>query len=419
MSDCNNDVEAEALYVALGDEADFAIPVVDLNGAQFTIPAELDNDLYTPLSRLTEADLTTRKLEGTGLFDGLMEATNAQLQEQYDSGRITGSEFASAYVSGLQSAMGNAVQYLLSRDTTHWQAVVAQQQARAAELEVVKTRLMVEESKARMLAAQLDVKTKAAQLALGKMQLVSEDVRTCLLRVQKSQAEYELTNILPIELAKSQSQIAATDAGTAQTNAQTVLLGTQEAQAEYELANILPIELAKSQAQIAATDAGTLLTTSQKDKTLYETASVLPAQIAKINSDKEVSDYTWETVMPAQVAGITADTVGKVYNNDFILPEQRASIKEQTEAHRAKTLDTRSDGVTPITGAIGKQKDLHTQQVKSYQDDSQTKLIKILTDTWITGKSMDENYGTPSAYTEGYVNSAVAALRANLGLPAS
>ena len=376
MSDCNNDVEAEALYVALGDEADFAIPVVDLNGAQFTIPAELDNDLYTPLSRLTEADLTTRKLEGTGLFDGLMEATNAQLQEQYDSGRITGSEFASAYVSGLQSAMGNAVQYLLSRDTTHWQAVVAQQQARAAELEVVKTRLQVEESKARMLAAQLDVKTKAAQLALGKMQLVSEDVRTCLLRVQKSQAE-------------------------------------------YELANILPIELAKAQAQIAATDAGTLLTTSQKDKTLFETASLLPAQIAKINSEKEVSDYTWETVMPAQVAGITADTEGKEYNNQFILPEQRASIQEQTEAHRAKTLDTRSDGVTPITGAIGKQKDLHTQQVKSYQDDSQTKLIKILTDTWITGKSMDEAYPIPPAFEQTYVNSAVAALRANLGLPVS
>jgi hypothetical protein len=46
-------------------------------------------------------DLTTEvasPTEGTGIFDILLEKMETRIQEQYDAGRITGSDFATVYL---------------------------------------------------------------------------------------------------------------------------------------------------------------------------------------------------------------------------------------------------------------------------------------------------------------------------------
>lgn len=363
ISDCENDVTAAALYDALKETTAFTIP--DLTGADFTIP-ETSDTAYPTLTPLNEGDLTERKVEGKGMFDGLMEALNVQIQSQYAEGRIASDQYAEAYVGVTTAALGNAVQYLLSKDQAHWQAVLVQQQARAAEITAIAAKVALEEAKVRLLTAELEMKRQSSELALTKMRIAGEDANICLTKAKIAAQEYETANISPAEVSRINSQTAV---GTAQAAQST-----------------------------------------------YETASVLPAQVNKLNSEKAATDYQYQTVLPAQVAGMTADTVGKVYNNENILPVQKLNVQEQMEANRAKTMDIRSDGVTLVEGSIGKQKDLHFQQIKSYEHDSQIKTTRMLVDSWITQKTLDDGLTPPTQITDSYINSALSGVRTNIGI---
>jgi len=107
---------------------------------------------------------------------------------------------------------------------------------------------------------------------------------------------------------------------------------------------------------------------------------------------------------------------GLDFTNDNILPRQRDLLQEQIEVQRAQTLDTRSDDLTPVTGSVGKQKALYTQQITSYQRDAETKAVKIFTDAWITQKTMDEGLLAPDQFTNTNINEMLIAIRANLNM---
>ena len=54
--------------------------------------------------------------EGTGVFDELMKAINGNIQVQYDSGRIKGSEYATVYLGSMQAAISEAMKFMLTKD---------------------------------------------------------------------------------------------------------------------------------------------------------------------------------------------------------------------------------------------------------------------------------------------------------------
>lgn len=103
------------------------------------------------------------------------------------------------------------------------------------------------------------------------------------------------------------------------------------------------------------------------------------------------------------------------YNLANMLPQQLEVLKEQTEAQRAQTLDTRTDGTT-IVGLLGKQKALYTQQITSYQRDAEVKTAKLFTDAWITQKTMDEGLLPPTGFTNASLDTILTKLKLNNGL---
>lgn len=341
---CESDVVAQHLYDGLVSAGEFDVPTVNLSDPQFANPDFTGNDLIAQLSRLTEADLTSRSPEGSGLFDGLMESIKAHLNEEHTSNRITSKEYADTYVALTSAALGNAVQFLLSRDQAYYQSVLVQKQAEVAAIQAVTARVELEKAKAELISVQADAKTRAAQYVHTMIMAAGEDAKRCLTEKQSSVA-----------------------------------------QAQY-------------------------------DQTLYETAQILPANLANINADTNTKVYTHDNLMPAQLAGITADTAAKTYTNSFILPEQLENLREQVEAQRAKTLDTRTDGITAVAGSIGKQKELHQQQIDSYKRDAEWKVAKGILDTWITQKSLDEGLVAPTALNDGNINSIMSAIRTNLSI---
>lgn len=99
----------------------------------------------------------------------------------------------------------------------------------------------------------------------------------------------------------------------------------------------------------------------------------------------------------------------------FILPQQRLLLLEQTESARAQTLDNRTDGAL-VVGVLGKQKDLYTQQITSYQRDAEVKAAKLWVDAWTVQKTIDEGLLPPNNFTNASLDPILTTIKDNNNL---
>lgn len=285
---CGADTTANTLLTSLLAGKSFDLPDVDLSDDKFQIPDD-EGSLYDNVDKLTNEDLTTRVVDGSGVFDALMSGLSAHLKKEYEQNRITGEQYTKAYTASVGGALQTAASFLLGRDQAYWQAVLTQMQARQAEIQVVTARVQLEVAKAQLATARIQAQTAEAEFGLTKMKIATEDQQYCLLKVQTEQSEYTLNDIMPTQ------------------------------------------------------------------KTLLE---------------------------------------------------------EQVEVQRAQTMDTRTNGIT-IKGSVGKQKDLYTQQIISYQRDAEVKAAKLFTDAWITQKTIDEGLLAPGAFRNDSINVILRNIKAN------
>ena len=56
------------------------------------------------------------KWEGTGVFDIIMKAANENIKIQNQVSRITGAEYAEVYLGTMQTAISEAMRFILNRD---------------------------------------------------------------------------------------------------------------------------------------------------------------------------------------------------------------------------------------------------------------------------------------------------------------
>lgn len=117
----------------------------------------------------------------------------------------------------------------------------------------------------------------------------------------------------------------------------------------------------------------------------------------------------------ATYAQLVAQTNQVLYQTSDLLPVQKLATQEQAEAARAQTLDTRTDGQT-VVGSVGKQKDLYTQQITSYQRDSEVKAAKLYTDAWTVMKTIDEGLDPPTSFANTNLQTVLAHIQTNNNL---
>ena len=154
-------------------------------------------------------------------------------------------------------------------------------------------------------------------------------------------------------------------------------------------------------AQIQAVTARVTLATSKAQYVL-----------AKIQALSSKSEYA---LTKMKIATESETYCAALFNASQMLPQQLKLVTEQTEAQRAQTLDTRSDGTT-VTGSVGKQKELYSQQITSYQRDAEVKASKLFTDAWITQKTIDEGLNPPNGFTNASIDTILTKLKSNNGL---
>lgn len=563
-SDTNTDDLSNALFSNLTTEVNFELPDIDLNDPMYNLGDTADNPLYKEVTSIKLEDLTTREPCGDGVFDALMEAYSKHIAIEYEKGRITGSEYARAYVELTSAAMSQSVQFLLSKDQAYWQALLVQAQGKAAQIAAIQALVELAKLKAEYSMSTVMVEKTKADYALVKMQLSLEDVKYDLTKTQDAIAEYDLQNLKPVELqtlqenmlmSQAQRQMMETDRDIkiyqlstlmpdehSKNLAELSMLGKQEDKIDaeiaainfdvqqmlpaqmarigaetdqiavitdkhsYELATLMPDQhsltlqqIAKSTKEVeiltfemeevkpvelAHLQAQTSLVEAQANKAAYELSTLLPDEhnlnlkkidladneILKINKDIEVLDFTITEMMPAQLTKMTAETAqidmqtnkisadrdNVVYSTNFLMPSQRDSYiadtavknyqatavlpaqventesdtlikeytrlqilpvqrsftQEQTEAKRAETLNTRTDGLT-VAGTVGKQKELYTQQIESYKRDAETKVARMMIDTWITQKGIDEGLVAPTQLQNASIDGVISTLKQN------
>ena len=56
------------------------------------------------------------KWEGTGVFDIIMKAANENIKIQNQASRITGAEYAEVYLGTMQTAISEAMRFILNKD---------------------------------------------------------------------------------------------------------------------------------------------------------------------------------------------------------------------------------------------------------------------------------------------------------------
>ena len=292
--------------------------------------------MTTTPPRLSEHfdDLTQIKIEGSGLFDELMQSVKSHLQEEYDKQRIRGADYTQAYVASMQAAMGNAVQYLIGM-----RLIDAELTKIAADTVQVETQTKLVEEQIRQQAYITDVQLPS--------QVLQTNTQTNLIEEQIRQQGYITDVKLPAEVA--------------QINIQSDLIGEQIKEQQYVTNFKLPAEVRLIGSQTTQVEAQTNLTNAQ---TTTET-TMLPLKvdqtIAQTNQVREQTKLvvaqttTEETMLPLKVAQTTAQTVQ--------LEEQTKLVVAQT-ATETTMLPLKVAQTTAQTAQIEKQTLQVTEQTK-------------------------------------------------------
>lgn len=408
---CDADSQANSLYTSLTADAPTP-PTVDLSGDQFSFVPDQTTDLYSDIVSVTLDELTTGHLDGEGVFDVMMASIDKHIEREFKGNRLTGDQYANVYLNVVTAVLDQSVKFLLSKDRARWEALTAQMNARIAEIKATEALILLEKVKMETQKAIFDMQNSAAEYAATKMGLAISDVEYCLIKSKSETEAYTRNWLLPADLAIKQferNEILPAEAAIAKVKHRRVL-PAEAALNEFQHREILPIERDTAAYNLASVmPVGVAIETFKLDKSIvvgYAQEQLklnfqMPAQIELVDEQKEA--------VRAQTRDNRSDGLTPVTG---LMGRQATLLDEQGEAERAKTLDDRSD-TAGVVGSIGKQKDLYTQQIDSFIKDAQHKTAKMYLDSWITQKTLDEGLTPPNQFTNAEVEIVLARVRGN------
>ena len=234
-------------------------------------------------------DLTGGEVAGAGLFDELQRTSKAHLVDEYNAGRITGTDYATAYLGVMQSNLQVASQYVLQYQLTNQQILVLQEQVEQA-------------------------KKQNELLELQKEQL----------RLANETAQYNLDNMLPAQYEGILEQNKTAVQNTLNTITQGDLLAKQIIQLDAQI-DLTGKQEAMVDSQILTEQANTTLPTGGLTKATYDKTLV----------EEQLLNQKLETEK-AQTIG-TVDTIGGLVGTELMLKDAQAnSFLRDAEQKAAK-----------------------------------------------------------------------------------
>jgi len=122
----------------------------------------------------TIRDFTTGTNNGTGVFDIMMTAVEGHIQEEYKKQRITGANYAQAYIQSIQSVLQVAGQFTLTQDTTWLELEKLKLERAKLAYELEKLKAEADLAKAQVELAKAQIEVEKSRLPLVKAQTLVE-----------------------------------------------------------------------------------------------------------------------------------------------------------------------------------------------------------------------------------------------------
>lgn len=309
---------------------------------------------------ITTQELTEVALEGSGVFDELMRATLLHLKEEYQAGRIRGTEYATVYTESVNVVMAQAVQFLLNKDEAY-------QRARLVEEQVVSEKIMQSKLQAETaLITQQTTNLEAEALNIPKEGVILDkqvskiDAEVTLITQQASNLEAEALNI-PKQGALLDKQVSKIDAEVSLVTQQIVNL-------EAEVINILK-QGELIDAQIIKLGAeGTfiqqqIVNLKAEALNIPKQGELLDAQVCKVKAEYDL--------IGSQITKTGAEV--------SLLAQKRVTEQAQTD-----------EGIVQPESYLGRQIALYIAQREGFERDAEQKAARIFTDAMAVSSGIEQ-----------------------------
>ena len=202
-------------------------------------------------SGLNISDLTTSKLQGSGVFDVLLETARVQLDDQYNKQRIRGPEYAEAYIAMFQATLQAATAFALAKER---QAL----ELKGLELQNDLVQAQIDQVRDQMQKTPYEI----AQIKASTDQT---EAQTANIAKDTELKDYQLTELYPAQLANAEKQL---DLLSAQIDVQ------------KEQLELLKEQVSQAEAQTAYYQQKVITEEAQTDPSVIKSGSVIASQIA-------------------------------------------------------------------------------------------------------------------------------------------
>lgn len=349
---------------------------------------------------ITVDDITTGTLDGTGVYDKLMQVNKLHLQQEYSAQRITGDKYAEAYIAMMQSAMATAASFAIQSITANNQReLTMEEKARiVAQTEMIKAETLNVPKQGILLDKQtLQVEAQTSLVGKQEAQVVAETLNVpkqgLLLDAQKSL----VTNQAATEIKQALDVAAATTVK----NSQKTLIDKQ-ALTETEQTKLVTAQTALSGANKLNVEKDTLVKTEQINKLKADT-SLVSTQETLV--DAQVLTEKTNTTTPTQ--GIKKAEYDNLTKQGLNIESNTQLVKQKVKTEEAQIKDRVTGESTDVTGVVGSQKKVHAAQAKAFVDESFIKAAKQHADAFAVILSNDEGATIPTAFQSTAISTAV------------
>ena len=153
------------------------------------------------ITPITNEDLTTKVVNGTGIFDELMTAANAHLDSQFKNERITGTQYAEVYLGQLQAVLANAVQFLIERDKTYLNNLLIN-----AQIELANKQVELAEKQLEQADKQLELLEKQIELQQAQSDLARQKIKTEIAQIADTVDGVAVSGVIGAQVALYKQQ---------------------------------------------------------------------------------------------------------------------------------------------------------------------------------------------------------------------
>ena len=344
--------------------------------------------------------------------DTILEVLKKRLDDEFSKGRITGKEYANVYLSNVNAAISQSIQFELQKDISAAQAELIKQQ-RLNEI----TQNQINLAQVKLLEAQeaniLDeINLRAIQKDIALVDLTIKSAELAQVQAQTGLIAKQIDSVSKDLLIKD-SQLLQMEADLIKTENESQVVLNQAAKLVSDKllvdANILTeakqrdnlvkdLELKDSQLLQMAQD---LIKSVSENELILSQKLKIEADVLLTNASKDTEVVRKENLekdlelKASQLLQMAADLI-KSQTENTVLQEQKlktasevALLDQKIATEKAQIVDT-VNGL-PVTGVIGKQKQLYTAQTDGFARDAEQKATKILLDANTTVFSINEN----------------------------